>query len=174
MTQYAIVTFPKTVALDSIESIRRELDPQSKLLGAHITLVFPFRSHMLEADLRSHVEASVAGVPPFEVRITGTRTKNQEYVFLDLHGGPNPLIELHDRLYRGPLAEHLSREHTYRPHITVARVTDDPARLAAAERRVALIPPTTAMVTEVAAFRLDGEGHGAVAFTVPLSAAVRR
>lgn len=40
--QYAIVAFPAFDCADSVEAIRRKLDPQAGLLAAHITLVFPF------------------------------------------------------------------------------------------------------------------------------------
>lgn len=33
------------------------------------------------------------------------------------------MIEMHDRLYRGPLAEFLRQEFDYAPHITLAQAT---------------------------------------------------
>ena len=37
--------------------------------------------------------------------------------------GADAMIEMHDRLYRGPLAEFLRPEFDYTPHITLAKTT---------------------------------------------------
>ena len=37
--------------------------------------------------------------------------------------GWDEICTLHDRLYTGPLAEHLSHTHVFVPHLTVGRLT---------------------------------------------------
>lgn len=46
------------------------------------------------------------------------------YVFLVPDEGNSAISLLHDRLYTGPLAEHLRLEFPYIPHITVASTQD--------------------------------------------------
>ena len=38
--------------------------------------------------------------------------------------GNDELVALHDLLYGGPLAQYLSTEHTFVPHLTVGRIAD--------------------------------------------------
>jgi 2'-5' RNA ligase len=167
--QYAIVAFPETAALETIETLRRRYDPMSSLLGAHITLVFPFVAGPSSAALRSHVERTLADVEPIELCLAGVSAIDDEYIFLNVEAGRDRVIDLHDRLYTGVLAAHLSREHVYRPHITLGRLKDRGALADALAHAMSAAPVANAIVREVAVFRLDGPDRGEVEFTIALS-----
>ena len=169
MTQFAVVAFPELSAPDAIKAVRDRYDPLAGMLAAHVTLVFPFEDTIEESTLRHHVERSIAGIRPFEVALPRLSAEPDGYVFLDIGRGAASCIALHDRLYTGPMARHLSSAHSYRPHVTVGRLAD--AALAAVardeiERQLEL--PVQAAVGSVSLFRLLSVGRGVVAFTVPL------
>jgi 2'-5' RNA ligase len=135
----AIVLFLPEPEPDAVMVLRRRFDPLFGSLGAHVTLVFPFQSDLSPEALREHVEQVVRGVSPITVRladVTGgadVSGNNAHYLFLNVKRGNDALIELHDRLYNGPLKGYLSREFTYMPHVTVGRFTERAAFGAALE-----------------------------------------
>jgi 2'-5' RNA ligase len=122
--QRAVVVFAEGNGLHVIESLRRRFDPLARVIPAHATLVFPFTSAIADSELESHIERAVDGLLPFRARFEGVAEVEDEYLFLDASVGREAFIELHDRLYRGLLAEHLSTAHVYRPHITIGRIRD--------------------------------------------------
>jgi 2'-5' RNA ligase len=169
--QYAVVAFPALVGADSVEAVRRRLDPLAALLAAHITLVFPFRADLSEASLADHVGRAVEGVPPFAVALTGLSVETGGYLFLNVGAGAERFHALHARLYSGPLACHRSSAHEYRPHVTVGRVADHHGLAEARqEAYLALRLPVLGTVPGLAIFRLDGPDRGAVVCKVPFAA----
>jgi len=131
MTRRAIVVFPKFEELHLIQQLRMQYDPLAHDIQPHITLVFPFESNISPEHLRAHIRQAVQGIGSFPVQLHGITGSEGEYLFLNVKRGSDPLIDLHDRLYSGPLAEHLSVEHTFIPHITVGRIRDRKAFLRA-------------------------------------------
>jgi 2'-5' RNA ligase len=121
----AIVLFLPEPELDAVTALRRQFDPLFGSLRAHVTLVFPFQSDLSAEALRRHVEQAVCDVSPITVRLAGVSGANAHHLFLDLKRGNDALIELHDRLYRGPLEPYQSHEFSYLPHVTVGRLTND-------------------------------------------------
>jgi 2'-5' RNA ligase len=117
--------FPEADNLGMIEAIRAEYDPKASLIAAHVTLVYPFRDDLSDDNLRAHIDGAIADMAPFAVRFERPREFDDGYLALEATTGRAELIDLHDRLYGGPLARHLSHVHEYRPHVTLARV-DDP------------------------------------------------
>ena len=91
-----------------------------------------------------------------------------EYLFLNVKQGNDALIALHDRLYTGPLEPHLSRRHTFVPHLTVGRVADrhgfETALAEAAASPVAL----ETMVRAVSIYAIDADGTRRTAADLPL------
>jgi 2'-5' RNA ligase len=170
LAHYAIVAFPETHALAAIETVRRRYDPLAGVLGAHITLVFPFVDPVAAPVLRQHIEQLTRTTAPFDVELAGVSIEDGEYIFLNVASGAGRLAALHRGLYSGPLERHLARDRTYIPHITVGRLGDASALAAAAEEARRRLPiRSVARVTELAVFRLDAPGVGHVEFTVPLS-----
>jgi 2'-5' RNA ligase len=165
--QRALVVFPEGDGLHAVESLRHRFDPLAGIIAAHATLVFPFGSELSATDLRGHIERAIDGQREFRARFEGVVEIDDEYVFLDATVGAERLVDLHDRLYRDVLAQHLSRAHEYRPHITIGRVRDSGARASALIAARELSPVVETVVSAVAVFRLDGEG-GRVEFVVKL------
>ena len=170
MTQYAVVAFPETDALEAIETVRRRFDPQAGMIPAHITIVFPFESGLSSPALHSHVASALSGVPSLQIHLAGVRVSDGEYIYLEVQEGCERVSELHKLLYTGPLARHLSREHPYEPHVTLGRLSDHRMLVAACDSAAALVPPSEAHISELAVFRLDGLSSGSVDFTVRFDA----
>jgi 2'-5' RNA ligase len=172
MTQYAIVAFPRTGALDAIEAIRARFDPLAGVIAAHVTLVFPFEAAMPIDELRSHVKSVASRTPAFRANITAAPRLDGEYLFLDISNGAGAFAELHDRLYDGMLNAHRSMTHLYTPHITIAR-SATAARLhdAAADGKTELPSAIDMVIDHVALFQLDDATHGSVQDRFPLSRA---
>lgn len=134
----------------------------------HLTLVFPFASDLTTAALEAHVAAAVEGIGPFPVELRGVTGEGDEYLFLNVKRGNDPLIALHDRLYTGPLAPFLSPRHTFVPHLTVGRL-ERPAAFAVALAQAARLGETFAtVVREVAVYRIGADETRAVERVVPL------
>jgi 2'-5' RNA ligase len=86
-----------------------------------------------------------------------------EYLFLDAVVGGDRLVDLHDRLYEGVLAEHRSTAHVYRPHITIGRIQDRFAREQALATARELSPVVDCVVRGLSVFRLNAEGGEVIA-----------
>lgn len=165
--QRALVFFPQGNGLHVIESLRRQFDPLATVIAAHATLVFPFTSEISEVDLRAHVERALEGQAPFRVRFEGVAGVEEEYLFLDAVVGGVQLVDVHERLYAGLLAEHRSTAHVYRPHITLGRIRDGEARRQALNAARGLTPVIDETVRSVSVFRL-GQNGGTEGPAVPL------
>ncbi|MGA2588181.1 MAG: 2'-5' RNA ligase family protein [Candidatus Aminicenantales bacterium] len=157
MSKRAIVIFPKFEELHLLRQLRRQFDPLANTIEPHMTLVFPFESHLSAEHLQTHIQQAVQGVGPFPVQLHGIIGSEGEYLFLNVKRGNDRLIELHDRLYSGALAAYLSVEHTFIPHLTVGRLGNKAAFLSALEeaRKIRTIFQT--VIEEVAVYRVDGE-----------------
>jgi 2'-5' RNA ligase len=168
--QHAIVLFPAFDAADEIEAVRRAYDPQSSVLPAHVTLVFPFTDANAASFLLDHIATSLAGMPPFDIAVATPTPEDGGYLFLRVTEGRDRVVELHDRLYTGPLLAHRSATHSYEPHVTVGRLGSPEAlRTAASAARLRLPSPAHARIHEVSLFQLGAGLHGVVA-TFPLEA----
>ena len=166
--QRAIVVFPNPDDLRPILPFRSRWDPLAALVPPHLTLVFPFRDLIGSDDLRAHVVHVIRDVEPFPIRLSGVTASEGEYLFLNVKQGNDALIALHDRLYTGPLEPHLSRRHTFVPHLTVGRVADrhgfETALAEAAASPVAL----ETMVRAVSIYAIDADGTRRTAANLPL------
>src|SRR5216683_3270856 len=123
----AIVVVPPPLDMALVQPIRERFDPMVSLMPCHITLVFPFESDLSAEHLRAHVELATEGVTPFAITLTGITGSESEYLFLEVERGRARIIGLHDRLYSEPLKAHLSRTHTFTPHVTVGRLRNHAA-----------------------------------------------
>ncbi len=117
----AVVWFPTFANVASIDRFRSQYDPLGNVMPPHVTLVFPFHSRLTLDQLTAHVQKVVRAWPAFPVVMNGVWTAQNEFVGVAAQVGKDALIEIHDRLYRGPLAEFLRPEFEYEPHITLAR-----------------------------------------------------
>ncbi len=117
----AIAWFPQFPNLATIERFRRLHDPRATVLPAHLMLVFPFHSRLTLDQLAAHAQKVLRNWPGFPVIMHGPWSARNEFIGLATQVGADAVIEIHDRLYRGPLAEHLRPEFDYEPHITLAQ-----------------------------------------------------
>ena len=169
MTQLAVVAFPQLSAATTVEALRERYDPFAGLLAAHVTLVFPFNDEIEVLTLRRHVEGIAADAQAFEISLTSLSAQPDGYVFLEVGDGAAGCVALHDQLYAGLLARHLSSAHAYQPHITIGRLAD--AALAAAARdeiQRELSLPILGTIGTLSIFRLHDAARGEVAFDIPL------
>lgn len=170
MPTRAIVIFPDPRHLADINRLRARFDPLARVIAPHITLVFPFNTDEGKIDLRAHVDRAIGDVPAFIIRLAGVTGggENGEYLFLNVEHGSRGVIELHDRLYSGILARHLSLDHPYVPHLTVGRVRDPAAFPEALAEASSANLTLTVDVGEVALVRTDGWNRWRTELTVGL------
>jgi 2'-5' RNA ligase len=158
----------------SIEQIRLRFDPLAGKLPPHITLVFPFESDVTTQDLRKHVGLSAEGVVPFAVTLNGITGSEREYLFLSVSHGLDSILELHKRLYSGPLESHRSTVRTYVPHVTLGRLGSE----AAFEAALASVAQVDARIETVAqsltVYRLEKDGERPIEFQVRLKTSADR
>lgn len=111
-----------------IADLRAEHDPNVNVVGPHFTMVFGCKA-VAEAEYNAHIAAIAQSVKQikFHCRYAMLGADDIDeiaHVFLVPDEGNSSISLLHDRLYTGPLAEHLRLEFPYIPHITVASTRD--------------------------------------------------
>jgi 2'-5' RNA ligase len=155
----AIVILPEFDGFDRIDQLRRRFDPLASRIAPHISLVFPFESDLSVDRLRAHMQQVMEGMAPFPVQLRGITGHDGEYLFLNVVRGNNRLIDLHDRLYSGPLAAYLMPEYPYHPHVTVGRLADraEFSQGLAIAREVRVTFQT--VVREIATVRIESDGE---------------
>jgi 2'-5' RNA ligase len=119
----AIVWFPQFANQKVIDRFRGIHDPLAQALAPHVTLVFPFNSRLTLDQVAAHAQKVLRLWPCFPVVMHGFWSAQNEFIGVGAQVGADAMIEMHDRLYRGPLAEFLRREFDYTPHITLAKTT---------------------------------------------------
>ena len=117
----AIVWFPQFANQVLIDRFRGTHDPLAQALPPHLTLVFPFHSRLTLDQLAAHAQKVLRTWPCFPVVMHGFWSAQNEFMGVAAQVGADAMIEIHDRLYRGPLAEFLRPEFDYAPHITLAK-----------------------------------------------------
>jgi 2'-5' RNA ligase len=170
MQKRVIVAFPRIenpAGWEEVLSARERFDPLARLVEPHLTLVSPFEDPMSDAALEQHVRTAVCELRSFAVTLRDVTVHENEYLFLNVKRGNDRVVDLRDALYAGPLAAHLSRTHTFVPHVTVGRVRtqDLPAAI---EATAGLTTSIDAMVSSVSVYRIDADGGRPTLFEVPL------
>lgn len=122
-----------------IEGLRLAHVPdQAKLLGPHVTLVFPTAA-VTESAFISHVSAVAAPVGRAAVCFRSALPYREpdlevSYVFFVPDEGFGWLTRLHERLHSGPLRSELDSRRPYVPHITVGKLNSFAQARALSER----------------------------------------
>ncbi len=155
MVTRAIVAFPKIEPIAVIQRLREMYDPLTASIAPHMTLVFPFESALTTDELAEHVSQAVAGFEPFSLRLQGITGQEGEYLFLNVKRGNDQIIELHDRLYSGPLASFYRAEFTYVPHLTVGRLPDSDTFRAALEEARRITAAFEVYVDEITVYQIQ-------------------
>ncbi len=117
----AIVWFPQFSNQIIIDRFRGTHDPLAQALPPHVTLVFPFHSRLTLDQLTAHGQKVLRAWPSFPVVMHGFWSAQNEFIGVGSQVGTDAMIEIHDRLYRGPLAEFMRPEFDFLPHITLAK-----------------------------------------------------
>jgi 2'-5' RNA ligase len=108
-----------------LQAVRRQHDPQAGLVDAHFTLLFGV-TDVPQATYLAHVAAVARESAPIDFRCRQVQpwarpADAQAHLFLVPDEGHDALVDLHDRLYRGPLAPQLRPDLPYLPHVTLGR-----------------------------------------------------
>ncbi|MBD3404282.1 hypothetical protein GF420_15440 [candidate division GN15 bacterium] len=125
------ITYPDLKEKDYqwIQSIREKYDqPDYKVIGPHFTLVFPVEGVDDDAFIE-HVRAISRESTAFTfqlrcVVIVYSKWAKRWLLFLAPDDGYSKLVDLHTRLYTGPLRGKGRFEEPYVPHITVGKFSD--------------------------------------------------
>ena len=117
----AMVWFPQFANQKVIDRFRGTHDPQAQALAPHVMLVFPFHSRLTLDQLAAHAQKVLRAWPCFPVLMHGFWSAQNEFIGVGAQVGADAMVEMHDRLYRGPLAEFLRPEFDFAPHITLAK-----------------------------------------------------
>lgn len=169
MIRRAIVAFVPLLSPEPIATLRRRFDPLAERVRPHLTLVFPFESTLPAEPLRQHIAEAVRGLAPFPVRLASVTGHEGAYLFLNVKHGNDALIELHDRLYTGPLQPYLSREHTFTPHLTIGRLADADAFHAALAVVTAAEIHIDTLISTVSVYVIEPDGARPIETKVSLS-----
>lgn len=117
-------TFPDK-DLDWIQSVRGKHDPlYYGIIDPHITLVFPTED-ISQQSLIDHISKHARSSSPFEVVfrcaiIGDPNFQNHAHAFLIPDEGFSDIVQLHDRLYTGLLADELRLDIPFIPHVGIA------------------------------------------------------
>ena len=125
--RYALVAYVKSPVGEFVESLRRELHPNSPHLAAHITLLPPRPIQGTESAALGMLARVCGRVEPFEV-ILGDMASFVPItftVYIRVAHGASRLQELHDQLNSQVLA--FAEEWPYVPHVTVGTMATEPA-----------------------------------------------
>ncbi|MBI1742874.1 2'-5' RNA ligase family protein [Candidatus Acetothermia bacterium] len=169
MPKRVIVIFPQFEQMHLIDGFRRKFDPLAEQIKPHITLVFPFESELSTDQLRAHVQQVVHNFEPFNIQLQGVTGHMSEYLFLNVKRGNDQVIELHDRLYTGPLARYLLPEFTYTPHLTVGRVDNEAAFREALRSAATLNATYETVVRAITVYCIEPDTTRTIEFVVRLS-----
>lgn len=120
----AVVWFPQFTNQTAIDRFRGMHDPLAQVLPPHVTLVFPFHSRLTIDQIAAHAQKVLRAWPCFPVVMHGFWSAQNEFIGLGTQVGADAMIEMHDRLYRGPMQEFLREEFEYTPHITLAHAPE--------------------------------------------------
>ena len=156
----AIVWFPHYANHKIIDRFRGTHDPLAQAMAPHVTLVFPFNSRLTLDQVAAHAQKVLRAWPCFPVVMHGFWTAQNEFIGIGAQVGADAMIEMHDRLYRGPLAEFLRTEFDYAPHITLAK-TVQPNQFESLSRAATIVTRETFrdLLRSVTIIREDAENE---------------
>ncbi|PWK14375.1 2'-5' RNA ligase family protein [Tumebacillus permanentifrigoris] len=168
MKKRAIHIFPRFTNAEEIDLLRQKFDPLAGLIPFHLTLVYPFESTMTAEELQAHCMEALRGCQPFPLTLQGITGTPEWYLFLNVKQGNDGIIDLHDRLYSGPLRRFLYRKVTYIPHLTVGRLHNAEAFEAALDATQAFEHTFTCQVEEITVEVIEADESSTVEGTVRL------
>jgi 2'-5' RNA ligase len=126
---YALVHYPDIDA-SRINQLRKEYDPQVRLIEPHITIMFPVPESVGKEPLVSHIEGVLRGWQPFSIRLKGLLQSGDNHLFLLLAEGSPDIVRLHAELYTDVLAPYLREDIPFVPHVTLGAFGENAAQCA--------------------------------------------
>ena len=121
---YSLVNYPD-INTSAIEKFRERYDSYHRLIGAHITIIFPVPDSIGEKELVAHIESNIQKWKHFQIHIKGLEKSWDHWLFLLIQEGNDEIIKLHDQLYTGILAPFLRRDIEFIPHIAIGLFADN-------------------------------------------------
>ena len=126
-----VVSYPTILEEDFewIQSIRKQHDEINlEVIDPHFTIIFPVFG-IEEKVFVNHVKQAIPGIQAFDFTIRCAVLGNDAFsdythVFLVPDQGYSNIIKLHDRLYKGLLANELRLDIPFVPHIGIANSLD--------------------------------------------------
>jgi 2'-5' RNA ligase len=115
---YALIHYPN-IETERIDEFRRMYDPQVDLIKPHITLMFPVPEAIGEADLVNHLDRVLREHQAFPVQLVGLERSGDDYLYLLVREGKESVVDLHEHIYTGLLADYRRTDVTYIPHLTL-------------------------------------------------------
>ncbi|EOS8268546.1 TPA: 2'-5' RNA ligase family protein [Bacillus cereus] len=163
-----ILLFLQNMSNGEVESIREKHDPLFRLIPPHITIVFPFESNISNDELKSHILNLLKGVGKIKIEFANRITSVGNYLFLEVEGGKEQIEELHDMLYKGPLAQFLREDIPYIPHVTVGRKENAELAAEVAKDIHSLPEKLQCVIDRISVERIGENGESIIEFEVPL------
>jgi 2'-5' RNA ligase len=131
MMSFAVISYPKFIPNDGemipvMESIYHKLIYPK--LAPHFTFVFP-QASVPQKQLIDHVQTIAANHAPIpfvirRVEMVADKLSRNHYLFLVPNEGFDGVVQLHDDLYTGLLADELRSDIPFVPHITLGYTPD--------------------------------------------------
>ncbi len=117
---------PKIENSDKIYEFFKNNNPDSKMVGMHVCLIFPFNSDLDSADIENKMMAVLKNRKSFQIVIKGTsislEAKNN-FLFLNIEDRDKILFKISNELYK-QLDGYAYLKGDYNPHITVGKCMD--------------------------------------------------
>ncbi len=100
--RYALVTYVRSPVGQFVEDLRRELDPDTAHMAAHVTILPPRELLGSESAAVEFLEEACSRVVPFDVELGSVETflPATPTVFIQVTRAAYRLRELHDQLSR--------------------------------------------------------------------------
>jgi 2'-5' RNA ligase len=164
MINRSICIFPEFNNGEEIEELREKYDPLHSFIAPHITLVHPFKSSLPKRELIDHIQDCLIGTKPFEIRCQNVTGADGHYLFLNVKKGNDHIIELRDRLYRGILKRHYTRELSYIPHMTVGKLDGEETFQKALHDTEEFNTEFTSVVNKISVEQIDEDGTSMIEY----------
>lgn len=113
---YALVHKP-VIDDSKIDGFRSKYDPYYKLIGTHLTLIFPTPDVIGKETLSNHIHSVLSRHKSFAIHLSGLGTSWDHWLNLLVSEGNQELIDLHDELYTGVMAPFLRTDLPFIPHV---------------------------------------------------------
>ncbi len=123
----AVVAYLPGELGDLVDAIRKALNPSYAAWRAHVTILPPRPLPKDPERTADEIQQRCAPLEPFGVAIDGVSTfwPLNGVVYLSLSAGGDRLVELHESLNSGELAQ--QELYPYVPHLTIAQELKDEA-----------------------------------------------